>query len=213
MAVRPPPAAPELDPLIEVWAAGQHIVRVHSVRRAAAAFNPGRSGRGRFHPIVTDDGAVVPWLYGAEDDEGAICESVFHDVPFGAGARVSEASLAQQAISTIKPLRPLRLALLAGLGLRRIGVSRDELIEPLGPAYTETARWAESLHDCPAEPDGLLWRARSNDQSLSLTLFGDRVAEEDLEVVEHPVPLVLGEGYERVLRVATRAGIVLVPTS
>ncbi len=193
MAVPLPPAASDLDPLIEVWPPGRQIVCIHAIRRRPTEFNPGPGGFGRFHPVRRPDGSVGPWLYGAEDDEGAIRETVFHDVPFVPDARVSEAALAGQAISTISPRRNLRLALLAGLGLRRVGI------------------WAQVLHDSGPVPDGLVWRARPNDERHSLVLFGDRVAETDLSLVEDAVPLALGEGYERVLRIATLARVTIVP--
>lgn len=211
MAVPLPPAASDLDPLIEVWPPGRQIVRIHAIRRRPTEFNPGPGGSGRFHPVRRPDGSVVPWLYGAEDDEGAICETVFHDVPFVPDARVSEAALAGQAISTISPRRNLRLALLAGLGLRRVGISRADLIESPPVSYAATAIWAQVLHDSGPAPDGLVWRARPNDERHSLVLFGDRVAETDLSLVEDAVPLALGEGYERVLRIATLARVTIVP--
>lgn len=154
---------------------------------------------------------MIPWLYGAEDDEGAICETVLHDVPFVPGARLSEARLAGRAIGTIAPRRDLRLVQLRGLGLRRLGLRRTDIVDTLPTAYPGTVRWAQALHDCPAQPDGLLWQARPNDAKRSLMLFGDRVSEADLEVIDEPILLVLGEGLDRVRRILTAAGIVLVP--
>lgn len=154
---------------------------------------------------------MIPWLYGAEDDEGAICETILRDIPFVLGARLSEARLAGRAIATIAPRRDLRLAELRGLGLRRLGLHRTDVVDTPPTAFAETARWAQALHDCPANPDGLLWQARPNDAKESLLLFGDRVGEDEFEVIDEPIPLVLGEGLDRVRRILTLAGIVLVP--
>lgn len=158
------------------------------------------------------DGRPIPWLYGAEDDEGAICESILHDTPFVLGATVSEAVLAERVISVLAPKRDLRLGLLEGLGLRRLGVDRASLIEAPPADYPRTAAWAQALHDLE-EPrlDGLQWRARPNDTRRSLMLFGDRVAESDLEEVQPALPLAIGAGYARVLRVTTLARVALVP--
>jgi hypothetical protein len=202
----------KLDPLIGVWPAGRHITRVHRLGQAGNRFNRRLGPAGRFHPIHGPDGELVPWLYGAEDDGGAVCETVLHDTPFVPGAMVSEAVLAERATSVIMPRRDLRLALLEGLGLRRLGVDRRSLIEAGTDEYPRTALWAKALHDHEQEHlDGLQWRARPNDTRRSLLLFGDRLTEDDLDEVEMPLPLALGAGYARVLRVTTLASVTLVP--
>ena len=200
-----------MDPLLHSWPAGEPIIRVHSIDRSGDAFNPGAGPRGRFHPVRTRDGAVVPWLYGAEDEEAALCETIFHDLAFAPGERVSEAVLKGQAISAVIPRRELSLALLAGLGLRRLGVGRAEIIEGGPTTYEGTVRWAQALHDCPALPDGIMWMARPHDMKRSLVLFGDRVGQADLDVLEGPLPLAFGHGRAKVLKTSVAANIVMVP--
>lgn len=206
-----PPDPSSLDPLIGSWPAGRSIVRVHTLGRGPAEFARGGGAIGRFHPLSVSDDSVIPWLYGAEDDEGAICETVLHDIPFVLGARLTEARLAGRAIATIAPHRDLRLVELRGLGLRRLGLRRTDIVDTLPTAYPKTTRWAQALHDCPAHPDGLLWQARPDDAKESLVLFGDRVGEDEFDVIDEPILLALGEGLDRVRRVLTLAGIVLLP--
>ncbi|HUG49292.1 MAG TPA: RES family NAD+ phosphorylase [Candidatus Limnocylindria bacterium] len=185
---------------------------MHRLSQPSTRFSTQLRRPGRFHPIHGPDGGPIPWLYGAEDDEGAICETILHDTPFVPGAIVSEAVLADRAISVIAPSRALRLALLEGLGLRRLGIERRDLIETGPTDYPQTALWAKALHDLDeARLDGLQWRARPNDTRRSLLLFADRVAEGDLEEVEAPLPLAIGAGYARVLRVTNTARVTLVP--
>ena len=150
-------------------------------------------------------------LYGSEDLAGAVSETVFHDLPVGAGPRFLRIeALAPMVASTLSPLRALRLASLHGHGLRRLGATRAQLIDSEVDRYPELAAWGQALHDCPADPDGLVCRSRHYDDAYALLLFADRVRRRDLEVVEPPQPLSVGRGLERLMELAERAGITLV---
>jgi hypothetical protein len=204
-----PPPARDLDPLIHEWKPGRPIVRCHNVRFGPTEFNA-TAGPGRFRPIRRR-GRIVGTLYGAEDEAGAISETAFHDVPVRAGPPLVRLSaLTSMVISTLTARRVLRLASLHGHGLRRIGASKAELIESDADQYPALAAWGQALHDCPAAPDGIVWRSRHYDDAYALVLFGDRVRRRDLEVVEPPLPLALGRGLERLYALAERAGITLV---
>jgi hypothetical protein len=110
-------------------------------------------------------------------------------------------------ISVLAPRRDLRLVQLHGYGLRRIGISRSELIETEAREYRRTVLWAGALHACSEQIDGLAWVSRQHDTSVALILFGDRTLREHLEVVEMPVPLFDGPGFEIVRSAAELAGI------
>lgn len=197
-----PPDPSTLDPLLETWARGGRIVRCHRSVFGATEFNPG-FGRGRFHPF-----GDVPTLYGAGSLDGALSETVFHDVPIrGASRCILRSSLKTMLVSVLAPRRDLQLVQLHGYGLRRLGTSRAELVESGADQYGQTARWAEALHDCGDGIDGLVWVSRQHDTSLALVLFGDRVRRADLEVIEPPLPLYLGAGFEEVQRAAEQAEI------
>jgi hypothetical protein len=204
-----PNAAGELDPLVSEWVAGRPIVRCHNLRHGPAEFNRTASP-GRFRP-VRRRGRIAGTLYGSEDLAGAVSETVFHDFPVGTGPRFLRVeALEPMVASTLLARRALRLASLHGHGLRRLGATRAQLIDSEADRYPELAAWGQALHDCPAEPDGLLWRSRHYDDAYALLLFGDRVRRRDLGVVEPPLPLALGRGLERLMELAERAGITLV---
>jgi hypothetical protein len=204
-----PPAASDLDPLIHEWEPGRPIVRCHNVRFGASEFNA-TAGPGRFRP-VRRRGRIVGTLYGAEDDAGAISETAFHDVPVRAGPPLVRLSaVTPMVISTLTARRVLRLASLHGHGLRRVRASRAELIESDADQYPALAAWGQALHDCPATPDGIVWRSRHYDDAYALVLFSDRVRRRELDVVEPPLPLALGKGLERLYALAERAGITVV---
>lgn len=177
-------------------------MRCHKSVFGATEYNPG-FGRGRFHPF---DG--VPTLYGSSTLDGALSETVFHDLPVrGEGRSVLRSSLKTMLGSVLAPLRDLTLVRLHGFGLHRLGISRAELIASGADRYSQTVRWARALHASSDRIDGLVWVSRQHDTSLALVLFGDRVRRADLEVLEAPLPLYQGDGFDVVQRAAEQAGI------
>jgi RES domain-containing protein len=153
---------------------------------------------------------VVPTLYGASTLEGALSESIFHNVPVrGPKKRIRRYRLKPLLVSTIAPRRDLKLVQLHGHGLDRLGVSRAELIDSRARQYPRTVTWAAALHTRREDADGLIWTSRKHDTSLALVLFGDRVRRDDLKVIEPPMPLFSGDGYAEVQRLADLAGITI----
>jgi hypothetical protein len=211
-AVHTPPDPSLLDPLVEEWKRGKSMIRCHNVQFGATEFNPG-VGKGRFHPFSDLAGQVVATLYGASSIEGALSETVFHDVPVrGPVRRIRRSSLRPLVVSTLASQRVLRLAQLHTTGLRRLQVSRAELIDSGSGSYPATLLWAQALHRCRDDLDGLVWVSRLHDTSRALMLFGDRVSRADLEVIEPPLPLFAGRGFRKVRQAAEEAGITLVTT-
>jgi hypothetical protein len=115
-----------------------------------------------------------------------------------------------RCLSTLASKRALHLAALHGNGLRRVGATRAQLIDSAPDQYPALSAWGQALHDCPAGPDGIVWRSRHYDDAYALLLFAGRVARRDLEVIETPLPLAFGRGLERVTELAEEAGITLV---
>jgi len=184
-------------------------VRCHDSSFGATEFNPG-FGHGRFHPFKSARGDGVPTLYGASALDGALSESIFHSVPLHGPSplrAIRRSVLRPMQISTLAPRRDLKLVQLHGFGLRRLGVSRVELIE--ADHYPSTVSWAAAFHAWSDEVDGLVWVSRLHDTAFSLVLFGDRVARADLEVVEPPLAIFLGEGFSRIEEAAERAKITI----
>ena len=178
----PPPNLSKLDPLIEPWPAGQLIHVIHDAAFDPQSFNPGVDAAGklrnstRFAPIRSAKGRVVPYLYGGSSRDGAIFETVFHNVPIDAPAKfVDLGDFANRAHGQIVPQRDLRLVNLTTDGLHRLKVPKSELIASAPIDYPDTAKWAEAFHrQCP-DVDGLFWMSRQRDRDQALVLFGDRV--------------------------------------
>jgi hypothetical protein len=207
----PPPDPASLDPLVIDIEAGTPLLRVHAIGRSADAFNRGAGRPSRFGPLHRGDGRPVPTLYAATTVAGALSETVFHDVQYrGRGKRILVSRLSGLALSTLNVTIPIRVALVAGLGLRRLGVRRRELIEGGPGTYAATAAWANALYACPTAPAGLLWVSRQDDTANALVIFGDRVASGSLTPVSRPVPLDAGPGLALVDDAATLAAITVI---
>src|SRR5262249_27382848 len=153
----------------------------------------------------TRGGDVVSTLYAADLPQGALSETVFHDVPVrGEGRRVLRRALVPMVRSPLTPIRSLQLVELHGAGLRRLRATHGELIESRSRQYPRTAAWGQALHDL-ADHDGLIWRSRQFNDSFALMLWGDRVSRfDDLEVDldDAPLPFYAGAGFDEVQQLA-----------
>lgn len=142
MSCRAP--GPKLDPLIELWPAGQVVHVIHDLTFEPESFNPGVDAAGtlrnptRFAPIRDNAGQVVPYLYGGSTLECAIFETVFHNVPIDASDKfVDLDDFANRAHGRIVPRRDLQLVNLTTDGLHRLKVPKAELIAS-APSTTST---------------------------------------------------------------------------
>jgi RES domain len=199
------------DPLESIWHAGDPIIRCHRIIIGATEFNTSSVSR-RFRPVKSQ-GVVVPTLYGADLVQGALSETVFHDVPVrGRGRRIQRKALLPMMRSTVIPTRDLRLFQLHGAGLRRLRVTHSELIESSARQYDRTAAWGQALYD-HADDDGLVWRSRQFNDSYAVMLWGGRVDRfKDLEVDEEsvPLPLYAGAGFDEVQQLAYEYDITVI---
>jgi hypothetical protein len=195
--------------------AGSTWHRVHANRHAPTAFNPGK-GNARFSPISASDGTPVPTIYAADSFEGAVMESVFHDIPYHPGTdtikSVSEEKLTDQVHSRITVSHDLTLADLAAKSLRKLGVARRHLIECDKDQYPATRKWAEAIHAQHPEIQGLSWVSRQDDTSRAVVLFADRVPTGALRQLGSCRSLRTDiNAFTEVLKLADHIGAVVIP--
>lgn len=192
-------------------AAGTRLVRVHDRDLGEIEFNPSPRPSARFRPIGNP---IVPTLYAGVDEDVALAEGLFHDVPIrpGLARRSPLAGLDGRVVSELAPTRELTLIALHGYGLQSPGVTHGELIETPAAAYAWTARWALALYNAAPPADGLVWMSRRFTGRAAVMLWqGEgRMEDGDLEVKVRARALWEGEGRELALKVAKRARIVLV---
>jgi RES domain len=164
---------------------------------------------------VTSGDAVIPTLYAGTTLDCALMETVFHDVPFVAGLKNwSKAThVAGKVYSTIILDRDLALIDLSPISLRKLGISRRDLIESGSSQYPKTRSWAMALHDQFPDAEGLRWTSRQAAPDTALVVFEDRLAGPAFTVKGSPTPLLQTDGSAilDVLLLAQRLGVNLTP--
>jgi hypothetical protein len=210
--VAAPPDFQTATPLFEVWARGEPMIRVYDHNFLPNGFNPGRGAavaKGRFH-FFEDKGGVVPVLYASNMEDGAISETIFHDVPVRGNPRsIHESRLESASVVTLRPERDLKLVELHGFGLRRLQLHPGDLTSTESVEYPQTVEWAKKLHHSFPAIDGLVWMSKQCNTAKALVLFGDRVQSTELAVVSAPVPLQRGPGRVMIEAAANRAGVLI----
>jgi hypothetical protein len=142
----PTPAPPhnpaDLDPLLETWEADRKFHRCYDISWGSRDFYAGDDAhRGRFHPFTPDGGTEpLPVLYGASDFDGAVYETVFHDVPIRGSKHLAHAQLVHRLVVARVARRDLILADLTSDGLRRLGLTRGNSSSPTHAAIRRRRR-------------------------------------------------------------------------
>jgi len=205
-----PPA--KLHVTLTAIATGQVLHRVHLQRYQAAQFNPGQRGNARFSPICNAAGQPIPTLYASTTLDCALMETIFHDVSHTAGFKpfVRE-KLAALVHSTIRIERALQVVDLSSVALRKLGITRRQLIDTDKDQYPATRQWAEAIHHQFPQAQGLCWISRQDDSARAVMLFGDRIADDALRPHGDSRSLLDdGNTYDAILDLANRIGVTIV---
>jgi len=211
--ITPPPHSGALKTTMYALNKGTVLYRVHHEQYAADQFNPGLRGNARFSPIQDAEGQPIPTLYAGITKDCAMMETVFHDVSFAPGLKTYDKSkLEGQVLSTLEVTENLELLDLASVPLRKLGITRKELIDTEKDQYPVTRKWAEKLYlQCPAA-QGLAWISRQDDTARAMMLFGDRIASESFCQTGDSLSLVDDFAtYDDVLDLAARLDVLIVP--
>ena len=177
-----PAPRPPLDAAFVTWDKGKPFHRIHPGEYGATLFNPSARGNARFSPVKDASGAVIATIYGGTTFECAAMETVFRDVPFAAGPKIVwKARLHDLAHSIIVPTTDLKLVDFSTVGLRRLGVRRNQLIDTEATQYTATRRWAEMLYAQYPDIQGLQWVSRQDDRAMAIVLFESRIGAGTLQ--------------------------------
>jgi hypothetical protein len=213
----PPPPALHLSRV--TWEKDRVIHRIHDENYPGIAFNPGLRGNARFSPIrdrrdsCHGDAPPIPTLYGGDTFECAAMETVFHDVPYGAGVKFyDKGKLAGQIYTQLVPAADLVLADLGSKALRKLGVQRRQLIDTEKDQYPVTRQWAEAIQARHPDVQGLCWVSRQDDGARALVLFGDRLPDGSLKQVSVPASLTgHADCYGDLLALDEHIGVNIIP--
>jgi len=185
------------------------MVRCHHTSQERAGFSFGRIGR--FRPVEVG-GRIVPTLYAADSEDGALAERVFRDLPPSGfpGRHLARSDLSGLCLSRLTPREDLRLGELLGQGPAALGAFPGQLTRAPTRFYGVTGQWAKAIRWGTPGCQGLVWMSRQHDAARALMLWFDRVGGNVLQAVGPPEPIDSGDGLQRVEAFARRAGIVLV---
>lgn len=140
-------------------------------------------------------------------------ETIFHDVPFAPGPKnwSKTTHIAGKVYSQLLLSRDLALIDLSAIPLRKLGISRVELIESDGSNYAETRAWALALHDQYPAAEGLTWTSRQADPARAVVLFEDHFAGPAMTALHNPISLLQADGSaaSEVINLAQRLGVLL----
>ncbi len=191
---------------------GTVLHRVHHENYAANQFNPGLRGNARFSPIQDAEGEPISTMYAGVTKNCAMMETIFHDVSFAPGLKTFDKSkLEGQVHSTLEVLEDLELVDLASVALRKLGITRKQLIDTEKDQYPMTRQWAEKLYaQCPTA-QGLVWISRQDDTARAMMFFGDRISPQSLGQTALSLSLIHDTStYDEVLELAERLDVLIV---
>jgi hypothetical protein len=201
--------SPLPKPAVRTWRAGTTIWRVFDHGYGSAQYNASGVQR-RFRPVY-EGGEIVPTIYGSDAHDGALCETVFHDLDLTSPApSILRATLLTQLIAPVVSTMDLRLAALTDPEIKRLRVTHGELIDTDAAEYPATVAWGQALYDHPARFDGIVWNSRQHVATLSVVLWSSRAGTVEAGASAAPEPLFFGPGYERVERLANAMDVTVI---
>jgi RES domain-containing protein len=166
------------DPATATLPAGHLLYRVLSATRTATDFNPGIGAPTRFGFFGKPGKPPVPVMYAAETEDGAIAETLLHDIPVEGGVLPYD-QYADKVLVRVKVIRKLRVAVLHGMGLRRLKVRPEDVTTSPASTYATTVQWAQAAHEIGL--DGLVWMSGKvqpeSNGVKAYVFFGDRCAD------------------------------------
>ncbi|MRT04156.1 RES family NAD+ phosphorylase [Ewingella americana] len=203
-----PVPKPCLDVNFTTWPAGRPFHRIHSKKFRATEFNLGK-GNARFSPMSNG----IATLYGAESCAVAVMETFFHDLPTSSqGAPFDLANLDGLVHSIIKAKTDLYLADLNPRTLRKMGVSRADLLDSSADHYIFTREYSLAIHRQYPDAHGLMWSSKQHG-GTAMMLFGDRILVRHLQAEIESASVAQSEKVIETIEVlADELGLVLLPS-
>jgi len=212
-ALPPAPRALAHATQVDRWPAGRFISRAHPHDFGSVQFDA-RSGAGSRFSTIYHKGAVLPVLYGGEDNVAVASETIFQTVDLPTSTtrprRVFLLKFLSWQWSTVETRRDLLLVRLDDDGLAQIGSSRGDLIEGLRSTYAFTRAWGEAIATAVGRADGMWWYSRQAPDRWAVVLFQKAPGRSgglrpgDLVDVGPALPFALPAGTEQLDEIALR---------
>lgn len=159
--------------------------RVYSSARGPGAFNASGGGNARFSPISDASGSTIPTMYLGATPAVALMETVLHDCPSPSSGYIltlPNAKEESRRMACLAILEPVVLADFSAIGLRRIGLSKADVVDSGKSAYPDSRDIAKQVYQSRQDIQGIQWTSRQDDRSSALVLFGSRIKRHSLSV-------------------------------
>lgn len=185
--------------------------RVYAQVHGPVGFNKSNRGAARFSPIE-HDAATIPTLYAATSVQAALMETVLHDAPHPCAGFILTIDPAKdlRLICRLQMTAPLTLADLSSVGLRRLGISRSDVVESDKTFYPVTRQLASWIYaNCP-DVQGLAWTSRQDDSAQAVVLFEPRLSGAALALAEPPADFFSGPHQVALVELLSRLGASLI---
>jgi len=163
-------------------------------------------GDTRFAPISTESGTPVHTYYAASTPECAYMESVLHEIPLAPPGQFDVSELQYYHLAQVQLPDPLDCVSFHTPYLPALGLKRAELIDSLPACYAETRPWAEAAYRQQPDAQGIAYGSRRDDAARCLMLFGQRLPDPPLAVLQIE-PLAVSPRREEVLTLIRRLKI------
>ena len=181
--------------------------RVYPRRYGVDGFNGTRLGNARFSP-VEGGGAIVPTLYAGSTLDVALMETVWHDAPTPSNGfhLVLKEATEPRRVGSLKPSAALHLVDLTAVGLRRLGLSRSDVIDSGQANHQITRQLSAWLYENKPDAQGICWISRQNDEGRAMVLFEPRLGSVKLAVDNEDEIFTDGPHLDVLLTLAERMG-------
>lgn len=187
-------------------AVGEQLFRCHRLEFGGTDFNPGIGPAGRFTPLISPQGEVIPSLYAATSFDAAVYETLFRQESTPA-SRVFLSKVNAVGVSCISVRRELSLVPLFTPELRIWKVNERALFSPNLSSYIVCRTLASRIWRDNPKANGLVWRSHQDSESNAYLLFGDRFNKKDLLVKRTQSAGTDNQFHKQIYDAAQRAGI------
>lgn len=158
-------------------------------RYGSCQFNDSSLGNARFSPLIDPStGKVIPTIYAAATESGAIAEVTLHEAPTPSKGYIHDWQRDCNGIQHLSSITiaPLELVALTSLGLKGAGMKVSDFFDGNQPDYERTRAWALYIWQTMPDAQGLWWMSVRDNRCPVLMLFGDRCPPNALAQVSPP---------------------------
>jgi hypothetical protein len=187
--------------------------RVYSKANAAHGFNPSSVGNARFSPLLDASGHTVPTLYLAQTPAAALMETVLHDCPAPSSGYIltlPPATDELRRMACLAVLEPLVLADFSAIGLRRLGLTKAQVVGSDKSGYPQSRELAQQVYALRPDIQGIQWNARQDDRASAIVLFEPRTKPSSLAIWHQNQPINDGMALDELIELLDQldAGLV-----